>query len=448
MTRKKQAIEFWNSLLADVDDEQELLDWLKHCQESHRLEIDGFYLCSVLRPYFVSKVQLERLTRVSEILLSAHKKALSVVLNDPELRAKRFSQFDEWVGRVVSLEADIPLHATVLRFDATFDDNDVKFIELNADMPHGIGFMDTLQHIFLDFPGINKFREVFPFDPMVIQPNFLDALIKEWERSGHRESPRICFVAWRDDPVRWRDMLLNQEFFVRQSFDTMVADPRDLDFDGKTLSADGQAIDVAFRVISTAESLARSDELRALIQADNAGALMMINSYRAELLGHKALFAILSDTDIDLGLDAEEQEVVRRNLPWTRLLHEHRTTNPAEQRIDLVPWICKHKDELVLKPSHDFGGHRISLGWECSPSEWENAVQSALDSEFIVQQRVQMCREFYRTAKPGMPEAPFFEDIDPYVLGGQFGGICTRLSRTEITNIHAGGSIAAPFVLR
>ena len=118
-------------------------------------------VCKVLRPYFLTKMQIERLSRVSEILLSAHKKALSAVLNDLELRSKRFCQFDDWVGRVCSFEADIPVHATVLRFDATFVGRDVKFLELNADMPQMIGSTDALQNVFLAFPKIEQFKEKF-----------------------------------------------------------------------------------------------------------------------------------------------------------------------------------------------------------------------------------------------------------------------------------------------
>ncbi len=444
----RQLIAAWYRLLAESYDKGELLDWFEQEQNSRGLSIEGRCLCSVLRPFFLSRNQFERLSWVSERLLSAHKKALSAVLSDAKLRSKHFLQFDEWVGRVFSFEADIPVHPTILRFDATFVDGDVQFIELNADMPHAIALSDALQRAFLSFPGLDKFRERFPCDSILVQPRFLDALVREWEVAGHKERPRICFVTCSDDPVRWQDMSLNQEYFTSSGYQAMVADARELEFDGNTLSAKGRSIDVVFRVVSTAESLSRRDDVRALIEADNAQAVLVVNSYRAELMGHKALFAILSDPDTDLHLDEEEQEVVRSNLPWTRLMHEHRTTDPTGQSVDLVPWVKEHKDELVLKPSHDFGAHGVSLGWTCSLAEWENAAQAALESEFIVQQRVPLRREFYPTAEKGMPDAPFFEDIDPFIFAGRFAGILVRLSPTEITNVHSGGSIASPFLLR
>jgi len=445
--QKEQAIVSWNKLLTHVSDEDELLDWFKQTQESHGLRVGGSYVCTVLRPYFLTRIQLARLSRVSRIVFSAHKKALSAVLNDSELRAKRFRQFDQWVGRVCSFEADIPIHTTALRFDSTFLGGDVRILELNADMPQGVGLNDTLQNVFLGFPGIERFQKEFPFDPLKMQPHFMEALLKEWNGSGGRGTPRFCFVTWRDDPVRWNDMSLNQQYFAAQGFEVIVADVRELEFDGNNLFFKDKRIDIVFRVVGTAESLSRRDEVKALIEADNAGAVLMVNSYRGELLGHKALFAVLSDPGIELGLNSGEKQVVQHNLPWTRLVYEHQTTNPDNKRVDLVSWAAMHKDELVLKPSHDFGGHGVTLGWRSSSSEWEKTLQSALDSEFIIQQRVPLCRELYPTLEPGIPESPFFEDIDPYILGGRFAGILARLSRTEITNVHGGASVGCPFVL-
>ena len=62
-----------------------------------------------------------------------------------------------------------------------------------------------------------------------------------------------------------------------------------------------------------------------------------------------------------------------------------------------------------------------------------------------------VCRcagRFYPTLEPGIPDRPFFEDIDPYILGGRFAGILARLSKTEITNIHGGATLGSSFVLR
>ena len=445
---KEQARAFWNTLIDCSGNENELFDWMKQIQEAHGLCVDDSCLCKVLRPYFLTKIQLERLSRASEILLSAHNKALSTVLGDSDLRAKHFCQFDDWVARVCSFETDIPVHATVLRFDATFVGSEVKFMELNADMPQMIGSTDALQNVFLAFPGIKRFQEKFPVDPMMLQPRFLEALLKEWHMFGKKGAPRICFVTWRDDPVRWNDMELNQRYFATEGFESILADVRELEFDGNTLSFQGRTIDIVFRVIGTAESLERKEDVKALVEADNAESVLMVNSYRGELLGHKALFAILSDPEIELGLNTRERQVVQHNLPWTRLVYDHHTTSPDNKKVDLVSWIAMNKDELVLKPSHDFGGHGVTLGWRCSASEWEERLQSAVDSEFVVQQRVPLCQEFYPTMEPGIPDRPFFEDIDPYILGGRFAGILARLSKTEITNIHGGATVGSSFVLR
>ena len=50
--------------------------------------------------------------------------------------------------------------------------------------------------------------------------------------------------------------------------------------------------------------------------------------------------------------------------------------NPDNKRVDLVSWIAMNKDELVLKPSHDFGGHGVTLVvGGVHASEWEAKAQ-------------------------------------------------------------------------
>lgn len=41
-----------------------------------------------------------------------------------------------------------------------------------------------------------------------------------------------------------------------------------------------------------------------------------------------------------------------------------------------------------------------------------------------------------------------YEDTDPFLFEGRLGGVLSRLSPTEITNVHAGGSVVPTFVIQ
>lgn len=42
-----------------------------------------------------------------------------------------------------------------------------------------------------------------------------------------------------------------------------------------------------------------------------------------------------------------------------------------------------------------------------------------------------------------MPARRLYEDSDPFMFRGEFGGMLTRLGSSEITNIHPDGSVCA-----
>ncbi len=178
-----------------------------------------------------------------------------------------------------------------------------------------------------------------------------------------------------------------------------------------------------------------------------ADAVCLINPFRSELLGHKSILALLSDPEADFGLSRAEREAVRHQLPWTRPVVDGRTTDAGGDQVDLVDHLRGERARLVLKPSHSFGGHDVVLGWRVDDSAWERAIEAALDADFVVQRRVELQREKYPAMEAGIPMRTLYEDTDPFMYRGEFGGLLTRLSAQEITNVHADGSVCASLVI-
>jgi hypothetical protein len=95
-------------------------------------------------------------------------------------------------------------------------------------------------------------------------------------------------------------------------------------------------------------------------------------------LGHKkASFAILSDQRYAGLFTDEEIEVFRRHIPWTRRVRESETSFAGQEQ-NLIALIRDQREQFVLKPNDDYGGHGVFLGWETSPKEWDEAILLAL----------------------------------------------------------------------
>ena len=87
---------------------------------------------------------------------------------------------------------------------------------------------------------------------------------------------------------------------------------------------------------------------------------------------HKSCWEMLTDTQFTQKyFTAEERQVFRRHILWTRLLSERETTLPDGETGDLLQFVRGHHDLLVLKPNRSYGGDRVVIGPAVDAAEWD-----------------------------------------------------------------------------
>ena len=106
---------------------------------------------------------------------------------------------------------------------------------------------------------------------------------------------------------------------------------------------------------------------------------------------------------------------------------------------------------MVLKPSDEYGGSGVQLGWELTSSAWDEALAAALrdaDRVWILQERSAVLREpFPLCEATGVTERDMLVDLAPYLFRGRLGGYLTRLSASGLANVTSGGGQVPLFVL-
>ncbi len=85
---------------------------------------------------------------------------------------------------------------------------------------------------------------------------------------------------------------------------------------------------------------------------------------------------------------ADERQIFRRHILWTRILSDRRTQLPDGHEGSLLDYVRREHESLVLKPNRSYGGQGIVIGHLLERAEWESAIDRALaDSErWVVQQ--------------------------------------------------------------
>lgn len=402
-------------------------------------------LCTVIRPRFVEPARLRALERRVRPLLRAFQCAYEAALASAELRAQ-FGLLD-WEETLIADDPGFPAPSPSSRFDLFCVDaiDSCSLTEYNAETPAGAGFNDALADAFIDVPAMRVMAREWTVRPLLARHGVLHVLLDTWERfSGTRSRPRIAILDWRALPTR-REFELFQELFAERGIESVIADPDEAEYAHGRLVIGGAPVDLIYKRVLISELVKHGGLEHPVVRAVRERAVCMVNPFRSKILHKKASLAVLSDEANAYLFDAESLEAVRRDVPWTRVVHECRT-RMGDESIDLVPWIAANKDVLVLKPNDDYGGSGIVLGWTVDQSEWERSIRHALSEPYIVQRRVAIPSEPY----PGVVDGSLriidrMVDTDPFIAQGAYmEGMLTRLATSALLNVTAGGGSQVP----
>ncbi len=406
-------------------------------------------ICTVLRPMLIPAPQYETIKRDSTLVLQAIERLGRALINDARLRAEMDLSPDE--ERIVAIDPGYTAPDASGRLDAFLGPLDqgggFHFVEYNADSPGGLLYGDALSEIFLEMDVVRKFARQFPVRRIAIRPRVLEMLLDSYHLWGGRDHPRIAIVDWNEVNTR-AEFEICREHFEAQGYPTVIVDPNELEYRGGWLRAGELRINLVYKRVVIGELLERGGPDHPLVRATRDRAVCTVNSFRAQMLTKKMLFALLDDPSHRLLFSAEEIAALRRHIPWTRKLREGHT-DYRNFRVDLLDFVSSNRDRLVLKPNGEYGGRGIVLGWECAPDTWQQAIRDALGASFVVQERVEVLRETYPTL---LGDEIVFEDryvdFDPYTwCGDEVEGAGVRLSASALLNVTSGGGSATPLLI-
>ncbi|HEY8285217.1 MAG TPA: circularly permuted type 2 ATP-grasp protein [Chloroflexota bacterium] len=436
------AIERYHRLLLDQPAlARESADLLRDRQPDLHLTFGDRVMCTSLRPQLIGREEYGHIQRVCASLALVGNRLEEVLLARPDLLA--VLDLDDQERRLVEIDPGFSHPAAATRLDSFVTATSWQFVEYNAESPAGMGYVDLLSELFLELPIMREFERTTPINPLPTRASMLQALLRAYQEWGGTGKPTIAIVDWGGLPTA-AEFEIFRRFFTEHGHRTLIVDPRDLEFRAGRLWAEGEAIDIVYRRVLTHELLARPDAAHALIQAYEAHAVCVVNAFRCKLLHKKAIFAVLSD-DANSGLfSVTEQEIIRRHVPWTRKVVDDHTAYNGH-RVDLCNHILTNREHLVLKPNDEYGGKGVVLGWETSAAEWEAALQIALSTSYVVQERVPTSQHTYPVWEDeNLRMVDLIVDLDPYVFAGQVHGMLTRVSSSSLLNVTAGTASTIP----
>jgi hypothetical protein len=416
----------------------------------------------LLRPSAVMPDQLTYLHFVSLTLLNALKRLPEMYLADAEVRRiVPLSQDEEaWLNDSwgASQRDNNPVFGRldgVIEFTSPMWKDSLRFIEPNLSGVGGIHLAPTCDSLIADFvvPVLQLMDATLRLERGPdLRELFIQDVLDHLEAIG-RKGQHVCFVEPKYADTGIDEQTALADYYLRRhGLKILHADPAELYIKNGEVCYEGSDIDVAYRDYEVRDLIALAREGK--VDIEPMRRLFRENRMISSMAGdfdHKSTWEILTEPTLARKyFNADERQVFRRHVAWTRLLFDRKTTLPDGQSGDLLKFIRAHRDMLVLKPNRSYGGDRVLLGHLLEEHEWDQAIEMALATgDWVVQ----------RLASIPVGEFPFLADdgtvhVEPFytVMGfaaTKYGlALLGRASQKQVVNVAQRGGMCSVLIGR
>jgi hypothetical protein len=431
--RDRVIAEYHDLLRSDKTLAPSVFERLHSAMQTNRLVYGDRPISVALRPHFLEQSQFEVYRRAAELIAGALEKIAAAAVQSPALIAR--------------IDPGFTGAAVTTRLDGFIHGQQIKFVEYNAENPSSLSDQEGLNRVLFELPAMSILAQRYrlqQFSPVERLLATLLAVYREWNGSG---MPTIAIVDWKNLPTA-NEFILLRDHFVARGVRTIICSPDELEYDGGRLRSGNFEIDLVYKRIVIHEFLARYDETHPLVRACVNHRVCLVNPFRCKIMHKKASFELLTDEACVSWFTSKQWAAISRSIPWTRRMADRRTTYYGDS-VELIEFVRQNRTRLVLKPNDDYGGHGVFLGPRLDERAWENAIATALSSDYVVQEAVDLSpEEFPIFNQAEWKLQPMFVDTNPFLFSGKVCGAMVRLSNSPVVNVTSGGGEAGFFVIK
>jgi hypothetical protein len=443
--RERAIAEYHELLKADAGLNAELFARLRAAMRARRLTYGERVIGVALRPHLLTRAQYEALAAAARDVARAFERLSAAMMAEPRLLDA--IGLTDAERRLALVNPGLKSAAVTTRLDAFVHEDEIKFVEYNAENPSSLTDQAGLNEVLFEVGALGRFAARYrlrQFDPAASLLQALLAAFNEW--SGQRDAPHVAIVDWPDLPTA-DEFILLRNYFVSRGVPTIICTPDELEYAGGRLRCGDFRIDLVYKRVIIHELLTRCGLSHPLVRAYERGDVCLVNPFRCKLLHKKAAFESLTDEQHASLYRPRERATLRACVPWTRRVYARRTTY-AGQTIDLLEFVRRNRALFFLKPNDDYGGRGVFFGARTSEGEWAAALETALAGDYVVQQAVALHPEVF----PVFDEhawnlQPMYVDTNPFLFRGRVEGAMVRLSDSPVVNVTSGGGETGFFVI-
>jgi hypothetical protein len=343
----------------------------------------------------------------------------------------------------------------VIDFTSPMWKNSLKFMEPNMSGIGGLYLVPTAERLIAQ-TVLPRLEGQDPDLNLELAPDIRELLmqaIREHLEAIGRPARNICFVEakYAGSGIDEQEDLARY-FHEQYGLKIMHADPRELTLAGDEVTYGGDVVDLVYRDYSVVDLLLLARQgvdvqpMRALLKQNR-----VISCIAAEL-DQKSCWEVLTDPRItQRHFSADERQIFRRNVLWTRIVSNRQTTTPDGRERDLLDFARRERETLVLKPNRAYGGEGVLIGSAATQSQWDAAIDAALadSNRWVVQQLASIpVSEFPVVGPDGRVHTEPFHVVMGFAPTQYGVAILGRASQKQVVNVAQRGGMCVVFIGR
>jgi len=405
------------------------------CIEKSSAKIDDIAIKSFYHPYVLSNSDFSWIKEKTEIMWDILEKTAQLLITEKEVRA--FFDFPTELYELLQIDPKYSINVPITRFDAFYNnkDNSLYFCEFNTDGTSGMNETNTMEECFLGTEIGKQLADKYSLSQCELRKSLLNIFLENYRFFGGSNKPTIAIVDFMDKATIAEFEAL-KDVFVKEGYDTVIWDIRNLSYKNGQLWCNEKRIDLVYRRAVTSDILARYDEVSAFIEAYKNNAFCLVGSFRSEAAHNKLVFTFLTSEIAEKFFSYEEIEFLKTHIPKTWKL----TSKDSSFNTQLL----SQKEKFLVKPHNSYGSQGLYMGKDCSSKEWQNIIEESTDKNYIVQEVISIPQEEFIISQGAAEKLKV--NLSPYLFNGKLTGFYTRVSTIDVISTSRGGALLPTLV--
>ena len=306
--------------------------------------------------FFYDKDDMIKLKEFSDSFIGIFHKVIKEYRTTPGFRSH--FKFPEIMEELILIDPGYQIPFPVSRFDIfyPFDKKSkIKFCEINTDGTSAMNEARVIGEAMMESLVIKEIALDYNLSTFELFYSWLEALLDNYHeflefkgsKVNYAKKPGIAIVDFKNEGTM-SEFKEFKESFIKRGYNTIICDPRELDYRDKQLYHQNFKIDLIYRRATTAKMLERADEITDFLKAYRDRAVCVVGPFVSQLVHNKMLFAVLHDRNKLPFLNESEHTLIKEHIPYTVSVS------------DGIPEdISENRQKYLLKPADSYAAKGV-----------------------------------------------------------------------------------------